>query len=108
MINQILKKKIPKEILFDLIEKTCVKYNNYYIFNKISYKKGEFLSLYNNFTNNLLDYYHKSKQYYLTRKFNYNSLLTIIRHICKINNISYTSKIIYDKSNYEIIYYIYF
>ncbi len=108
MTNQIIKKTIPKEFLFNLLDKICTKYDNYYIFNKISFKKGEYLSLYNSFTNNLLDYYYTSKQYYVKRKCNYNSLLTLIRHICKNNNISYTSKIIYDKSNYEIIYYIFF
>tara|TARA_Y100001980_G_C14544430_1_gene323565 strand:- start:1076 stop:1402 length:327 start_codon:yes stop_codon:yes gene_type:complete len=108
MTNQILKNNIPKEILFELIDKICIKNNNYYIFNKISYKKGEYLCLYDNFKSKILNYYYKSKQYYVTRKTNYNSILTLIRHICKNNNISYTSKILYDKSSYEIIYYIFF
>ena len=36
----------------------------------------------------------------------YNNLMTIIRQLCKINNIKYYSKIKYDKNKYSIIYYI--
>ena len=40
-------------------------------------------------------------------KLTYNSFTTIIRQICKYNQITYTSQIKYDKSTYEIVYYIY-
>lgn len=107
MTKQILKKDIPKNILINILDKICNKQNNHYIINKIAYKKGEYLNILENFTNSLKEYYHSSKIFYLERKCTYSSFLTIIRHICKNNNISYISKILYDKSSYEIIYYIY-
>ena len=107
MTKQIIKNNIPINILTNLLDKICNKQNNYYIINKISFKKGEYENLFEEFTINLKNYYFSSKHFYLDRKFTYSSLLTIIRHICKNNNISYTSKIQYDKSNYEIFYYIY-
>ena len=55
---------------------------------------------------NLKEKYKVSKKFYLERENNYNNLLTIIRHLCKKNNINYGSKIKYDKNNYKIIYYI--
>ena len=45
---------------------------------------------------------------YINRKQNYSSFLTVIRQLCRVNNISYTSKIIYNKSSYDIVYYIYY
>ena len=37
----------------------------------------------------------------------YKNLITIIRQICKYNNIPFTSDIKYSKSKYEITYFIY-
>lgn len=107
MSKQIFKNEIPKEILFNLIDKISNINNNYYLINKISYKKAEYLNLLEPFYSNIKKYYHESKQFYITRKQNYNSFLTILRHICKANSINYLSKILYDKSKYEIVYYIY-
>lgn len=36
----------------------------------------------------------------------YKNLVTIIRHVCNNLKIAYTSKILYEKSDYEIVYYI--
>ena len=108
MSSQIFKDQIPKERLFDLLEKICIKNNNYYIFNKISYKKGGFLQLLQPFCDSLLNSYHKSKQFYITRKQSYSSFVTIIRQLCRLNNIDYISKIVYNKSAYDIVYNIYY
>jgi len=108
MNSQIFKKQIPKEQLFDLLEKICCKTENYYVFNKIAYKKGEFVGLLQPFIESLLPSYHKSKEFYLTRKQTYSSFATIIRQICRSHNINYESKIAYIKSTYDIVYHIYF
>ena len=52
-------------------------------------------------------YYHISKRKYLDKQLTYNSFITIIRQICKHNNIQYKNENKYDKSNYVIYYYIY-
>ena len=108
MNSQIFKNQIPKELLFDLLDKICIKNDKYYILNKISYKKCEFLNLLDNFCEKISPAYHKSKQFYVTRKHNYSSFITIIRQICRLNSINYVSKIVYNKSTYDIIYNIYF
>lgn len=107
MTKQIIKKDIPSDILINLLNNITKKQNNYYLINKISFKKAEYLNLLENFTSSLKEFYFASKLFYLDRKCTYSSFLTLVRHICKNNNISYISKIVYDKSSYEIIYYIY-
>ena len=107
MSSQIFKNQIPKNLLFDLLEKICIKNNDHYILNKIAYKKCDFLQLLYPFCGSLLDYYHNSKQFYVNRKQSYNTFITIIRQLCKANGINYTSKIVYNKSTYDITYYIY-
>ena len=108
MNSQIFKTSVAPNILTDLLEKICSKNEKYYILNKTSYKKGEYLQILDDFYNILLPYYYESKKVYLTRKHSYNTFVTIVRQLCRINNVDYTSKIKYNKSTYDIIYYIYY
>lgn len=108
MKSQIFKKKVEIEILINLLEKISNKKNNYYLLNQCAFKKG----LYNNEIKNFLDilrnYYYTSKMKYIEKAYqNYNGFSTIIRQICKSNNLQYTSKIQYERSCYEIIHFIY-
>tara|TARA_B100000989_G_scaffold298584_1_gene288583 strand:- start:1078 stop:1413 length:336 start_codon:yes stop_codon:yes gene_type:complete len=95
-------------ILYDFLNKFCINENNYFVINNAMYKKCIFNNNIdiNNFINTIKYYYKKQKLYYLEREINYNNFLTIIRQICKYKNIPYRSIIKYDKSKYEIIYYI--
>jgi formylmethanofuran dehydrogenase subunit E-like metal-binding protein len=108
MSTQIFKKKIPNEYLFELLDKICVKTKDYYLVNHISFKKGT----YNNYIKDFLDlsreYYHISKRKYIDKILTYNSFLTIVRQICNFNKIIYKNEIKYDRSSYDINYYIYY
>jgi hypothetical protein len=104
---QIFKSPVPTIMLTELLQKIAVKHNNKYIFNKNAYKKGLFDNSIQEFIEKCKPYYHLSKQIYLDKKLTYNVITTIIRQICKYNNVTFTSQIKYDKSVYEIVYYIY-
>ena len=51
--------------------------------------------------------YYDSKKHYITRKMDYNRFITILRQLCNVNNIKYETKMVYNSSTYEIVYYIY-
>ena len=108
MSIQIFKNNVPNKILFDLLNLICVKNEKYFIFNNNSFKKGLFNDEIVKFFDMCKPYYHISKQKYLERKVDYNSFTTVLRQICNFNKITYTSQIKYDKSTYNIFYYIYF
>lgn len=108
MTSQIFKTKIPTERFIELLTNIAVKTDKCYIINNNSYKKGIFNETISQFLEECKPHYHISKRKYLERKINYNSFITILRQICNFNKITYTSQIKYDKSNYDIIYYIYF
>jgi len=108
MSTQIFKNNIPDEILLDLLNKICFKYDKYYVFNSELFKKGIYSGYIQDFIDECIPYYHISKRKYLERKLTYNSFTTILRQICKFNKITYTSQIKYDRSTYDIIYYIYY
>lgn len=108
MSKQIFKKSIPSSILFDLLEKICIKKEDHYIIDHNAYKKMKFHELLSPFLNELQEYYHQSKKYYIDRDCTYNSFTNIIRQICKFNNILFTSQIYYNHSTYFIHYIIYF
>ena len=107
-MSQIFKHKFPIEILLTLIEDISELNNSAYIVNTVSFKKGMFNGTITQFLDDCKPFYHISKLKYLERKITYSSFITIIRQICNANNIKYTSTIRYDKSKYDIIYYIYF
>jgi hypothetical protein len=108
MSNQIFKKNIPNEILFELLDSICLKNEKHYLLNNESFKKGVFKDIIIIFFEKCRQYYHLSKRKYLERKLTYNSFTTIVRQICNFNKITYTSQIKYDKSTYNIVYYIYY
>ena len=100
-------KKVPVVLLFDLLTEICPEHENRLQLSKISFQKAKFHNLLEPFIEKLKPYYHISKLYYISRNLDYNKFTTIVRQICRINNISYTSKICYNKSSYDILYYIY-
>jgi hypothetical protein len=108
MSTQIFKKQIPNETFIALLDDIGAKNEKYYIINNESYKRGLFTNSIPKFIEDCKPYYHNSKQKYLERKLTYNSFTTVLRQICNFNKFKYTSQIKYDKSNYDIIYYIYF
>jgi hypothetical protein len=108
MSSQTFKNQIPTELLFELLDNICSKTDKYYIINNDSYKKGIFTNAIIEFFEKCKPNYHLSKQKYLERKLAYNTFTTVVRQICNFNKITYTSQIKYDKSNYNIIYYVYF
>jgi hypothetical protein len=108
MSSQIFKRAVPNALLFSLLHTNCIKNDNYYIVNKNAYRKGLFNETIPAFLEECKPFYHNSKQIYLERKMAYNNFTTILRQICKHNKITHTSQIKYDKSDYDIIYYVYF
>jgi hypothetical protein len=108
MSTQIFKKNIPNEILFELLDSISLKNEKHYILNVESFKKGVFKETIQKFLENCMPYYHLSKRKYLEKKLTYNSFITVLRQICNFNKITYTSQIKYDKSTYNIVYYIYY
>jgi hypothetical protein len=108
MSTQIFKNHIPNTIFFELLDKICPKNEKHYIFNSDSFKKGVYTEDVQKFLLICSPYYHISKRKYLERKLTYNNFTTVMRQICNFNKITYTSQIKYDKSSYDIVYYIYY
>ena len=110
MPTQLFKKNIPKEHLFELLNKICMKNEKekYYLIDMIAFRKMLFFQLYDDFKTVIKPYYNLSKQHYVERKLDYNSFTNIVRQICKSNNIMFTSKIRYFESKYNIDYYIFY
>lgn len=105
-MSNILIGDLSENILYDFLNIYFKQENNYYVINKLLFKKYEYNNLIQSFFTSLDLYYKKNKKKYIQREVSYNNLLTVLRHICKYKNIPYYSKIQYDKNKYNIIYYI--
>jgi hypothetical protein len=95
-MKQIFKIDPLYEYLQEILDKFCNKHNNYYVVDYISYKKIVFHNYQYEWLSQLLEHYYKSKQFYITRKFSFQSFITIIRQLCKFFNIEYDY--LYDKN----------
>tara|TARA_B100000674_G_C37847834_1_gene918529 strand:+ start:224 stop:565 length:342 start_codon:yes stop_codon:yes gene_type:complete len=107
MSSQIFKKIYPKDEFIEFIKNYTDNNKNYLLFSKSSYKKMKLENKCQDFFDTLLPYYHKSKKYYVERQPIYKHFVTVLKQICKINNIPYDSNISYSKSTYELKYKIY-
>jgi hypothetical protein len=119
--RKIIKTDVPNELLYDFIKKISHKIpnSNHYLIDLFAYKKATYCdeepslpphessSLLQKFCQDLMPYYCKDKQFFLTRKMSYNNLNTILRQICRHNSIECRSERKYDKSKTHIVYYIY-
>lgn len=107
MKSQLFKTEIPSDILYDFLKEFADYKSTYYLFSNVSFQKAKYHCAIEAFCNKIKPYYYKSKEKYIIRKMNYNNFTTIIRQICKANLITYTSKVKYEKSSYDIEHYIY-
>lgn len=106
MPSQIFKNDIPIIFLRNFLEKNSMIENGAFIFNNIAFKKSIYNSSLTEFIEICKPFYHISKQYYLNREMTYSKFTTVLRQYCKFKKISYNSTIKYDKSKYDICYYI--
>ena len=108
MLNQIFRKNIDPQKLYNLLELCCIKTDKYYLLDNNAFRKMLFHNYHEPFIADIVEYYHLSKQFYVTRKLTYNTFTNIVRQICKSNEVMFTSQIKYNESKYNIDYFIYF
>jgi hypothetical protein len=106
MPQQLFRMRVPIDILFDFLKNICDIKDDMFIFTNDSYKRAILQNFLIDFINIVKEYYHLSKLHYVNRNMSFNNLATIVRQICRDNSVKYTSTIVYNKSTYNIIYYI--
>ena len=105
-MSQVITNKLKKDLVENILKSISQPYKKYRKFNKFYYKKLILENKLSPILDKLEPYYYKSKKYYI-KNTTYNGITTIIRQLCKLFHIPYTSQIIYNKSKYIIEYYIY-
>lgn len=108
MSKQIFVKPVPQDLIYDLLDKVATKTDKYYIMDIDTYKRVKFYELHKDFISTMAAYYHLSKKFYVERPLTYTTFVNIIRQVCRSNKVTFTSKIKYNDSTYNIEYYIYF
>jgi hypothetical protein len=108
MLSQLFRKQVPIHLLMELLDKICLKTDKYYLLDANAFKVLLYNNYHQDFYKTMLEYYYSSKAYYVTREFSYKSFMTVVRQICKSNDVMYVSKMKYEKSQYNIDYFVYF
>ena len=105
MSKQIFKQIVPKDILFNLLDKICERVETgQYLVDNAAYKRMKFYNYHQDFLASIIDYYHWSKRFYVEREFTYQSFINIVRQLTRIHEIYMTSKTKYIESSYMIEY----
>jgi hypothetical protein len=113
--HKFFKSAIPVDLLYGFIHKISYKLPNsdYYLIDLNAYKKAVYcpepaasVSAIEQFCSDLMPYYCKEKQVFLTRKMSYNNLNTILRQVCRHCAVEFRSERKYDKSKTHIVYYV--
>ena len=98
---------VPINLLLEFLEPYCSITDRMLVVNDVAYRKMiHDPEKHREFRRTLLSYYQPAKHYYASRDFTFNSLATIIRHICNLHSHPYTTKIHYDHSQHFVIYYV--
>lgn len=104
--NQVVQKYV--DIFEDFVKLNFIYENDYYIFNHLIFKKIIYERQVETFLEQLKDYYYKNKYFYIARpNITHNQFNTILRQICKKNNIHIEIKIKYENSKYSPEYHIF-
>ena len=106
-MSQIFKKTVPLNILYDLLDIYSQHNSKYYLINDVFFKKLKFDNVLEKFLESIKPYYFDSKRFYVERNMTYVRFTTVIRQLCKFHKLHFSSKILYDRSKYNINYYIY-
>ena len=116
-MSQLFKKKVPNEVLFELLDEIAIQpvaaaaahkagFKCTHVINYYTYRKMIFHNKHVAFLEQVLLHYKSSKQFYVTRQLSYNSFVNIVRQICKHNKILFCNKIHYNQSDYNIVFYV--
>lgn len=109
MLDKIFKANVPLEILYRVIHLYCVKKTDHYIIDEIFYRQLKFhTDIYQEWIDQICEYYHDSKRFYAERDITYNNLITMIRQICKTHRIMFSKKKCYRNCTYENVYELYY
>lgn len=106
MKHFLFKQAIPLAILYSLFDKICNENDYYYLIDKNVFNRMIFMNYHNIFLNEIEQYYHDSKKYFVKRDLTYNSFVNIIRQICSYNRINYCQNKKYNNSEYTICYFV--
>jgi hypothetical protein len=112
--HKFFRSAIPVAMLYDFVHKISYKLPNTecYLIDRNAYKKAIYcpepasVSAIEQFCSDLMPYYCKEKQVFLTRKMSYNNLNTILRQVCRHCAVEFRSERKYDKSKTHIVYYV--
>lgn len=104
MPSQIFKSPPDMEVFKSFLDDVSDIENDRYVISTSAFKRSEMFDHMNAFCAYLEECYYDSKKFYAQRKMTYKHFITVIRQLCKVGDLAYTTQTRYNKSSYEIVY----
>lgn len=98
--------QVPNAWLYAFLDNLCTKTETHYCLNHLAYQKMMYLNQQEEFLEKIKPYYLDTKKFYCERKMTFHSFVNMIRQICKNNDIEFFSKLAFDHSQHQTLYYI--
>ena len=105
-MKYVFSKQVPIEMLHEFLESLCGQHDTQYVIDENVYRHMVFMGGHIPFLQTLKEYYLPSKHVYLTRELTYKSFTNILRQICRSHDYPFHTKMQYNHSQYNIMYFI--
>lgn len=104
MPSQIFKSPPDMNVFKKFLDDVCDIENDRYVFSMAAFKRSEMFDHTTIFCHYLEECYYDSKKFYVQRRMTYKNFITVIRQVCKVWDLDYTTQTRYYKSSYEMVY----
>ena len=105
MPSSVFNKAVPNDLLDSFLKTNCyTDSGGCTVIDRTTYKKSILDGSLFPFLSSLLNYYHQSTRFYLTRKMTYTRFLTVLRQLFRHHEIAYYSKVTHTSTKKEVVY----
>lgn len=99
--NHLFKAVPERDVIFGYLDEVCHRDSELFVVDDTVYKKMRYDDRIARLYEYLRPFYHVSKQKYLDEGHSRNSFLTILRQLCKLYSIQFSSKVVYKNGSYD-------
>ena len=86
--------------VFSVLDEVCVNSEKYFVIKDTTYRQLLYCEKIEKFYDYLYPYYHVSKNFYLELERGYSGFLSVLRQLCKVFDIPFVSKVVYQHGSY--------
>lgn len=93
--NQLFRSVPDHRVLFSYLDEVCVRNTEFFVIDDVTYKRMKYDDRIFALYKYLIPFYHIAKQKYVLASATQAGFLTILRQLCRLFSLQYTTKVVY-------------